>query len=58
MNKMLKRAILIMQLKKIDTEKLWKQFEAEFDAIPCNDLDAIADTITKVIYKTALLVAG
>ena len=28
------------------------------DAIPCDDLDATADTITKVIHKAALLVAG
>ena len=28
------------------------------DAIPCNDLDATADTMTKVIHEAALLVAG
>ena len=28
------------------------------DTIPCDDLDASADTITKVIHEAALLVAG
>ena len=56
-----------MQPKKIDTDKLYKhqvEFKTELqnrfnvlDAIPCNNLDATADTITKVIYEAALLVA-
>ena len=54
--------------KKIDTDEMHKhlvKFEAELwnrfnmlDVIPCNDLDATADTITKVIHEAALLVAG
>ena len=54
--------------KKIDTNKLKKhqvKFEAELwnrfsmlDDIPHDDLDATADTITKIIHETALLVAG
>ena len=57
-----------MQSKKIDTNKLKKHqvtFEAELwnrfsmlDDIPHGDLDATADTITKIMHKTALLVAG
>ena len=57
-----------MQPEKIDTNKLKKhqvKFEAELwnrfsmlDDIPHGDLDATADTITKIIHETALLVAG
>ena len=67
-NTRVKRAKLIMQPKKIDTNKLCKhqvKFKAELqnrfnvlDAIPHDDLDANADTITKFIHKAALLVAG
>ena len=56
-----------MQPKKIDTDKLHihqVRFKAELqnrfnmlDAIPHDNLDATADTITNVIHKTALLVA-
>ena len=64
-NTKLDRAKLIMQPMKIDTEKLCKhqvKFKAELqnrfnvlDAIPCNNLDATADTITEVIHEAALL---
>ena len=57
-----------MQPKKIYTNKLKKhqvKFEAElwnrfkmFDDIPHDDLDVTADTITKVIHETTLLVPG
>ena len=57
-----------MQPTKIDTNKLKKHqvtFEAKFwnrfsmlDDIPHDDLNAVADTITKIIHETALLVAG
>ena len=57
-----------MQPKKIDTNELHKhqvKCKAELwngfnmlDAIPCNDLDATADTITKVTHKAAVPVAG
>ena len=67
-NTRLERAKVIMQPMKIDTNKLYKhqvEFKAEFqnrfnvlDAIPCDNLDATADTITKVIHEAALLVAG
>ena len=67
-NTRLERAKLTMQPKKIDTNKLKKhqvKFEAELqnrfimlDDIPHDDLDATADTITKIICETALLVAG
>ena len=67
-NTRLKRAKLTLWLKKIDTNKLKKhqvEFEAELwnrfymlDDILHDDLDATADTITKVIHETALLVAG
>ena len=53
---------------KIYTNKLHKhqvEFKVELQnrfnvlgAIPCNDLDATADTITKVIHEPAILVAG
>ena len=62
------RAKLTMQPKKIDTNKLKKhqvKFEAELwnrfgmlDDIPHDDLDATADTITKIIHEPALLVAS
>ena len=67
-NTRLEKAKLTMQPKKIDTNKLKKhqvRFEAELqnrfsmlDDIPHDDLDATADTITKIIHETALLVAG
>ena len=67
-NTKLERAKLTMQPKKIDTNKLRKhqvKFEAELqnrfsmlDDIPHDDLDATADTITKIIHITPLLVAG
>ena len=67
-NTRLERAKLTMQPKKIDTNKLKKhqvKFEAELwnrfsmlDDIPHDDLNATADTITKVMYETTLLVAG
>ena len=57
-----------MQPKKINTNKLKKhqvKFETELwnrfsmlDDIPHDNLDATADTITKIIYETTLLVAG
>ena len=63
-----KKAKLIMHPKKIDTDRLHKhhiEFKAELqnrfnvlDAIPCNNLDATADTITKVIHEATLLVAS
>ena len=65
-NTWLKRVKLTMWPKKIDTNKLKKhqvKFEAELqnrfnmlDDIPCDNLDATADTILKVIHETALLV--
>ena len=67
-NTSLKRAKLTMWPKKIDTNELNKhqvEFEAELwnrfnmlDAIPLDNLDATANTITKVIHETALLAAG
>ena len=57
-----------MQPKKIDTDELCKhqvKFEVKLQnrfnvhhAIPHDNLDATADTITKVIHEAALLVAG
>ena len=67
-NTRLERAKLTMWLKEIDTNKLKKhqlKFETELwnrfsmlDDIPHDDLDATADTITKIIHETALLLAG
>ena len=64
----LERAKLNMWPKNIDINKLKKhqvKFEAELqnrfsmlDNIPHDDLDATADTITKIIHEAALLVAG
>ena len=56
-----------MQPKENDTNKLKKPVKCEaelqnkfnmLDDIPHDDLDATADTITKVINETALIVAG
>ena len=67
-NTRLERAKLTVQPKKIDTNKLKKhqvKFEAELQnrfrmlgGIPHDDLDATADTITKIVHETALLVGG